>query len=222
MTIATDITSVLGLVRCYYPVGIEAYDEDYRQSEEWRRLRSLVAGVAQDMGDVTDHAAQQPPVPNEVLSLGATVRELRAWPGFVQRLKEQFDDTIVWDTTIPFQDPCYSCHVSLPGCRVGGSGYQAIVCLLSLLAPVYALYACRYRAQRDDDESEIVFPPLPETFTTREQEVAALIEAEFGFVRLPTDVLLALIPDRVPDADHLRIGQARVIDFLFSPHRPGM
>lgn len=222
MTIATDMTSVLGLVRSYYPAGVEAYDERYRQTEEWRRLRSLVAGVARDMGDVTEHAAQQPPVPDDVLSLGATVRELRAWPDFVQRLKERFNDTIIWDTTIPFQDPCYSCHVSLPGCRVGGSNYQAIVCLLSLLAPVYALYACRDRAQLSDDENEIVFPPLPEAFRTREHEVASLIEAEFGFVRLPTDVLLAPIRDRVPDADHLRVGQAQVIDFLFSPHRPGM
>ena len=87
---------------------------------------------------------------------------------------------------------------------------------------MYALYACRDRAQLDDDESEIMCPPLPEAFRTRERKVAALIEAEFGFVRLPTDVLLTPVRDRVPDADHLRVGQAQVIDFLFSPHRPGM
>ncbi len=212
---ATDLDSLMRLVRLYYPPGVEAEDPAYRKTEQNRRLRSLLGGVARDMGDITEYAAGHPPVPDGVHELGATDRELRAWPRFLDRLRREFGAGKLWNKTIPFHAPCYSCQVYLPD--TPEDCYDAVVCLLSLLAPVYTIHGCR---DIDGGESWVRFPPLPHEFQALEQRLAALIESEFGFARLNKDVLLTPIPDRVPYASNLMLGEARLIDCLFDTEHP--
>jgi hypothetical protein len=92
-----------------------------------------------------------------------------------------------------------------------------VVCLLSLLAPVYTIYG-----YRDIPEQEFWtrFPPLPERFQDYEQRLAALIEAEFGFTRLDKECSLTPIPDLVPHAGNLLLGEAKLIDCLLDTERP--
>jgi hypothetical protein len=67
--------------------------------------------------------------------------------------------------------------------------------MLSVLAPVYALYARHWRDDRTERESWTRFPPLPPEFHAHEEKLASLVEPTFGFVRLPTEVLFTPVPD---------------------------
>lgn len=214
---ATDLDSLMQLVRWYYPPGMEADDPRYRKTEQARRLQALLDGVARDMGLVERFAVGLQPVPDEVLELGATARELRQWPVFIGRLKEEFAGCTIWNRTIPHQDPSYVCQIFLSKVSPGSGYYDAVVCLLSLLAPVYAIYGIR---DIDKQEHWLRFPPLPEEYQEHETRLAALIEAEFGFTRLSKEVLLTPIPDLVPPLGTLLLGEAKLIDCLFNIEHP--
>ncbi len=213
--LATDLDSLMQLVRLYYPPGIDAEEEGYQETEQARRLRALLDGTARDMGLVEKFAAGLPPVPDELHELGVTARDLRAWPAFMKRLEQVFPGCLLWNKTIPNHVPCYSCQVYLPD-RPEGC-YDAIVGLLSLLAPVYTIYGCR---DIDGGEYWVRFPPLPERFRALEQRLATLIESEFGFTRLDKEVLLTPVPDLMPYVANFALGEARLIDCLFDTEHP--
>src|SRR5262249_39109454 len=126
---------------------------------------------------------------------------------------------MLWDRTLP-HDPCYICAVALPGVEMGGNRYDAVICLLSLLAPVYALYAQHSLDTGPLLESWHRFPPFPPEYQAHEAKLASLIESTFGFTRLSNEVLSTPLPDLVPSSGTLGLGQARLIDCLFNPHRP--
>lgn len=215
---ATDLDSLMQLVRWYYPSGVEVYDPRYQETEQAKRLRALMDGMAPAMGLVEKYTVGLAPVPHEVMTLGATVQELSTWPAFLQRLKDQFSNCTVSNKTLPSYDPCYACQVYLTEIHPGRSlRYDAVVCLLSLLAPVYAIYGC---CDVMNGESWTRFPPLPEEFQDHERRLAVLIEAEFGFTRLASDVLLTPTPDLVPPFGNLLLGEARLIDCLISTEHP--
>ena len=214
---ATDLDSLMRLVRWYYPPGLAAYAPDYQGSEQATRLRSLLGGVARDVGDVTEYAATHPPVPDEVFALGATARELRAWPVFLERVRQEFPGCLIGNKTISFADPCYACEVGLPGVQIGCGRYDMVVCLLSLLAPVYAIYGYHDCPGQDFWTR---FPPLPEEFQDHERRLAALVEAEFGFTRLSKEILLTPTPDLVPLSGNLLLGEAKLIDCLITTEHP--
>lgn len=134
------------------------------------------------------------------------------------RLSRELPDCWLWDTTVPSHDPCYECRVSLPGFQVGDPLHDCVVCMLSKLAPVYALYASH------SDRSApggywMGFPLFPTEFQSLETKLAALIESTFGFTGLPNDVLFTLVPDLVPRTANYGPGQAQLIDCLFTRHR---
>ncbi len=189
-----DLTAnaLIELVHRYYPSGIDNEDPRYKSSEEAQRLSSLVQ-------------ANTAPTPD--------------WKDFIQQLHEEFHGCMIWDTTIPWHDPCRSCRISLPGFAVGLQQYDAIVCLLSLLAPVYALYASHSQEQASERRHWIAYPPLPSEFHSHEAKLSGLIESTFGANRLPNEVLFIPVPDLVPRTANFGLGQAQLIDCLFTHHR---
>ncbi|WNG50543.1 hypothetical protein F0U60_45270 [Archangium minus] len=187
------VDALVQLVHRYYPAGMEKEDPRYLVSEETQRLQSLLQ-----------------------LNVGRSP----AWNDFVQRLRGQFPDCSVWDTTVPMSDPCYSCRVSLPGFVAGAPIYDSVVCLLSQLAPVYALYASHMqRSNPPELKSWLRFPPFPPEFQSHEVKLAGLIESTFGFTRLSNDVLFTPVPDLVPRTVNFGLGDARLIDCLMTEHR---
>ncbi len=185
--------ALIQLVHRYYPTGILIDEPQYRASEEAQRLGTL---------------------------LQATAADTTAWKDFIQQLRREFPDCSIWDMTVPLLDPCYTCRVSLPGFETGAPRYDSVVCLLSQLAPVYALYAShtekRSPAQR---ESWLRFPPFPPEFQSHEVRLAGLIESTFGFTRLSNDILFTPVPDLVPRTANFELGKAQLIDCLFTPAR---
>ncbi len=189
-----DLTAnaLIELVHRYHPAGIDNEDPRYKSSEEAQRLSSLIQ---------------------------ANAAPAQAWKEFVQRLHEEFPSCMIWDTTIPWHDPCRSCRVSLPGFETGQQRYDAVVCLLSLLVPVYALYASHSEEQGSKRGHWTAYPPLPSEFQSHEVKLSALIETTFGFTRLSNDILFIPVPDLVPRTANFGLGQAQLIDCLFTWHR---
>ena len=184
--------ALIELVHRYYPASIDNEDPRYKSSEEAQRLSSLIQANA------------EPP---------------QTWKEFVQRLHEEFTGCMIWDTTIPWHDPCWSCRVSLPGFEIGRQQYDAIVCLLSLLAPVYALYASHSQEEGSKRNHWTAYPPLPQEYQAHEVKLSALIETTFGFTRLTNEVLFTSVPDLVPRTANFGLGKAQLIDCLFTWHR---
>ncbi len=66
--------ALVQLVHRYYPAGIDNEEPRYKESEEGQRLKALLQ----------THVGGTP-----------------AWNAFVQRLRREFPDCSVWDTTVP-------------------------------------------------------------------------------------------------------------------------
>ncbi|OJH35484.1 hypothetical protein BON30_38810 [Cystobacter ferrugineus] len=186
--------ALLELIHRYYPAALDSADPQYAESEEGQRLTQLV---------------------------NAHVGGTQPWKDFIQRLHRDFSDCSVWDATVPYHDPCYICRVSLPGFVVGSPRYDSVVCLLSQLAPVYALYASHVEDKGPGSKRDhwLGFPPFPSEFQDHERRLAELIESTLGATRLSNDVLFTPVPDRVPRTGHFQLGEAKLIDCLFTPYR---
>jgi hypothetical protein len=189
-----DLTAdaLIQLLHRYYPSGVLVDEPQYKVSEEARRLEVFLRDAR---------------------------RNMQAWDAFVQRLHAEFPGCMLWDRTLP-HDPCYICAVALPGVEMGGNRYDAVICLLSLLAPVYALYIDHFLDTGSRKEAWHRFPPFPPEYQAHEAKLASLIESTFGFTRLSNEVLSTPLPDLVPTSGTLRLGQATLIDCLFTPYRP--
>ncbi|REG36210.1 hypothetical protein ATI61_102587 [Archangium gephyra] len=184
--------ALVQLVHRYHPAGLLNGDPRYDESEEGQRLTALVHA----------HVAPSP-----------------EWKGFIQQLHEQFPNCHLWDTTVPWHDPCYSIRVSLPGFVSGGPRDDCIVALLSQLAPVYAIYASHTDKSLPGADYWLRFPPFPPEFQAHEAKLAGLIESTFGFTRLTNDILLTPVPDLVPRTANHELGRAQLIDCLFTWNR---
>lgn len=165
--------ALMACVRHYYPVGIPAGDPRYEGSAEIQRLRDLL-----------DSSAIGP----------------EAWQSFVQKVEDAFPGCDVSDTLPRLYRPSYRCEVTLPGVESwpDRTREDSVVCMLSVLAPVYALYARHWKDDRTERESWTRFPPLPPEFQAHEVKLASLIEPTFGFARLPTEVLFTPVPNLQP------------------------
>jgi hypothetical protein len=94
-----------------------------------------------------------------------------------------------------------------------------VVCLISLLAPAYALYASHALDTGPFAEAWTRYPPLPLEFHSYDAKLALIIESAFGASRLPNDVLFAPVPNLAPRTGNVALGEARLIDLLFTPDR---
>jgi hypothetical protein len=185
--------ALIQLVHRYYPAGLDNEDPRYKESEEGQRLTEVVR---------------------------AHVKPSQAWKDFIQRLRREFSDGSIWDTTIPRHDPCYSVRVSHPGFVTGDPRCDEVTALLSQIAPVYAIYASHVdKTNPSEPDSWLRFPPFPPEFQSQEGKLAGLIESTFGFTRLPNDVLFTPVPDLAPRTANYGPGQAQLIDLLFTWHR---
>jgi hypothetical protein len=63
---------------------------------------------------------------------------------------------------------------------------------------VYAICAHHRKDDRTERESWTRYPPLPPEFQAHEAKLSALVEAMFGFARLPNEVLFTPVPDLHP------------------------
>ena len=79
--------ALVRLLHCYYPSGLRNGDPRYGESEEAQRLTRLILAVQ--------------PSPT--------------WKGFMQRVVEEFPGCGLWDTTVPYYEPCTSIRVYFPG-----------------------------------------------------------------------------------------------------------
>jgi hypothetical protein len=166
---------LIRVVREYYPQGIELDDPRYKASAEAQRLQRLIEEAHVD---------------------------LSRWADFVAGVRHTFPDCVIWDRTLLWHDPCFRLHVSLPGMVVGGRRFDMVVCLLSLLAPVYAIYASHIDENPAGRVARTCYPPLPAAFQSHEQALAQRIEVAFGFVRLPKETLVVPMPGFRPRTGH--------------------
>jgi hypothetical protein len=186
--------ALVHLVHRFYPADLHNEDPRYKESEEGLRLTEVVR---------------------------ANVKPSQAWKDFILRIRKEFPDCSLWDTTIPWHDPCYGVRVSQPGFVPGDPRCDDVVCLLSQIAPVYALYASHMeeRGPGLPRDAWLRFPPFPPDFQEREARLASLIESTFGFTRLSNEVLFTPVPDLVPRSANYGPGEAQLIDLLFTRHR---
>jgi hypothetical protein len=175
------------LARRYYPASIGMDDPRHDESEEARRRSARLEAAMKDTG---------------------------GWERFLRRVEEAFPGCTVRDaSSLPYESS-HRCNVTLSETRLqNGKEENAVGCMLSLLAPVYAVYATHRREEGLNMESWRRFPPLPPEFQAHEAKLAALVESSFGFSRLPNDVLFTPVPE-------LRIGMlgnrgARLLECLF-------
>jgi hypothetical protein len=184
--------SLVQLLRQYYPAGLWCDDPAYKASAEAQRLTRR---------------------------LDDAQKNTRAWESCVQRIRAEFPGCTLWDATLLWIDPCYRLRVSLPNTTGSGDQRDAIICLVSLLAPAYVIYASHFLDTGPATESWTRYPPLPPEFQPYDAKLAPIIESAFGASRLPNDVLFTPIPDLAPRTGNVALGKARLIDLLFTPDR---
>jgi hypothetical protein len=180
------------LLRQYYPTGLWVDELGYKESEQIQRLQRFLEEARKDT---------------------------RAWKDFVQRVREEFPGSTLWDSTQLFYDPCYRLRVPLLLPKEGEDTRKELVCLVSLLAPVYVIYASHALNTGKGSEAWTRYPPLPPAFQPDEAKLAALIESSFGATRLPNDVLFTSVPEMDPWGGNVGLGKARLIDLLFTEDR---
>jgi hypothetical protein len=192
MTAEFTAGALAQLLHGYYPEGLWPDEPAYKSSVEAQRLTQLLA------------ATREAPQP---------------WKDFVQRVGEEFGDCMRWDMTLLWAEPCYRLRVSLPGVVMGGERHDEVICLLSVLAPVYALYASHFQDTGPLKEAWTRYPPLPTEFQAHEARLAMLLESTLRVTRLPTDVLFTPIPGLAPRTGNVPLGKALLIDLLFTVDR---
>ena len=200
----------------FYPRGIGSEHPRFLRAPESRRLRSVFEACAVSMGERRPEViATLKPGPLDE-DVKAVVDTMQAWPEFVQRLRREFADCWVWNTTFMYE-PGYSCHVSQPGFVPGQPHYDPVVCLVSALAPIYALYASH--SDKDKKDGWTRYSNFPKDYQDREAKLAGLIEEAFQFSRIYEDTLFLPIPDVQPRESTLSMGEAKLIDCLFTSQR---
>lgn len=215
---APDVDTLMARIYRHYPRGIGGEDRRHFRSEETSRLECVLQVCAANMGK------ERPIKPYRRVPIDPEVQDvldaLRAWLPFKKALQREFPDRFLWDRTIPWHNPCYICDVARAGYVQGTRAwYEPVVCMLSALAPVYAL--CVHETEDVDDcfTSRELYSNLPSQYADREARMAALIEETFHFTRLTEDTLLLSIPDVVPQAENVLMGEARLVDCLFTTAR---
>jgi hypothetical protein len=189
-----SVGALVDLAHRYYPANLlSVHDPRHEASEENQRLTALRRAAWENSGP---------------------------WSAFVNRLKEQFPDSTVWDLPYLLHEPCRYCRLTVAGTGLtpGEGEVKEVVCMLSVLAPVYCLFGSHQRSENGRMVwNALHFPPLPPEYQPLETRLAALIEATFGLTRLPNDVLFTPVPSLT--VEHRKPGEAQLIDCLFSTNR---
>jgi hypothetical protein len=180
------------LVHRFYPVNLHEDDPRYEGSEEYQRL--LRARL--DALDKRD-----------------------TWKQFLSRLREELPKCQVEDWTVLQSDSCWRVRVYLSSAVPveGGLEFRSVVGLISLLAPVCAIYTSFH--QRVGDlwrHPTLFYEHVPETRGVAET-VERLLRFILGVVRLPNETLFTPVPD--VQCFNVPLGKAQLIDCLFTDDR---
>lgn len=182
---------LIALVHRVYPSNLEGNDPRYDASVEFQRL---------------------------IAAREAAMADAQVWDSFFRRLRDAVPGCHVENWSTLRYDACRRCRVYLPGTTPASTEVKAVVGLVSILAPVFAIYASHqtYEGQRVSN-THIYFPPLPTEFHEHEATLDGLIRSSFGFERLPNHILFTPVPD-------LQVGnkapeKVQLIDCLFTDNR---
>ncbi|HYO56571.1 hypothetical protein [Archangium sp.] len=183
-----SVSSLVELVHRFYPAGVASYEPEYDASEESRRREALRMVAIQE---------------------GAAWEELR------QGIQETLPDVGLWELPSLLYHPCRTLRAYLPHSPRGADVQEAVVLLVSILAPVHAIYASHqtYAGNRVV-RSRTWFPPLPPRFGPVEARLDALAHSMLGSVRLPNEVLFTPVPDL--HMEHVPSGKAQLLHCLFT------
>lgn len=141
-------------------------------------------------------ATETPPSQRLETRRKAALQDRTRWDQFLQHVRSEMPDCGLWEQPFLLYYPCRGVRVYLPHSPMGSDVHDAIVLLVSVLAPVHALYASHQRHEGEHvEESQTWFPPLPERFVPYAQRLDALTKAHLGTTLLPNDVLFTPVPD---------------------------
>jgi hypothetical protein len=186
---------LIKLVHRYYPANLINGAPGYTESKEFQQLLELRRAAAEQ------HSTR--------------------WEKFIQQLQESLPECVVEDWTVLWaEDNCWRVRVYLPApAGTGGEQqFQAVVLLVSLLAPVYALYSSfhvRTEGARFQPPT-LFYEEVPETKRIAEV-VESLAQRELGAQRLTNEALFTPVPDI--QCGNVTLGEAKLIDCLFTDDR---
>jgi uncharacterized protein YeaO (DUF488 family) len=180
--------NLVGLVHRFYPAGVANDAPERDASEERRRLEAVRK---------------------------AAMQEGAAWEEFRRRVQEQLPDIGQWELPTLLSHPCRTLRAYLPHSPRGSDVQEAVVLLVSILAPVHALYASHqtYVGKRVV-KSKTWFSPLPVRFRPVEARLDELAQSELGSTRLPNEILFTPVPDL--HVEHVPSNRVQLLHCLFT------
>ena len=186
---------LIELVHRYYPANLSNGAPGYTESKEYQRLLEL--------------------------RREALARQSTRWEAFIQQVREALPDCTVEDWTVLWaEDNCWRARVYLPEPKSAGgeNQFQAVVLLVSILAPVYVLYSSfQVRTEGGGfEQPTLSYEQMPETAHVAEV-LSSLVRNEFGVQPLSNEVLFTSVPDI--QCGNTLLGEARLIDSLFTDDR---
>ncbi len=120
----------------------------------------------------------------------------------------------LWDDSNPWLTAGYRYSAVRPGYDAGSDeSPDRVVCVVSILAPVYAIYT---HIDAPDGSMLARYSNFPQRYHGRIEKLQSLVEEMLGFYRLDEDLLLSPVLDVVPGASNLLLGEATMRDCLFS------
>lgn len=195
MNEAELVKRLVETVHSYYPAGLRVSDPGYRTSPEIERLLAR-----REEAQATESAR---------------------WSEFVRACQAALPGHRLWDTTYLRADNCYRLRVYLASTplplKVDHAVRAATVVLLSVLAPVHAIYTALEREVNGKAMESVV---LHEPFdATQEQEavIRRLLTKRIGSTALSWRALATPVPD--VDCFNVILGKATLADCLFTDDR---
>ncbi|MCY1074640.1 hypothetical protein [Archangium lansingense] len=188
-------TRLLEVVHQHYPANLWTSEEGYVESEQYQRLLKARREALENSGQ---------------------------WKRLLSRLREALPECSVEDWSVLFSDDnCWRVRVYLPEVLQHEGGikeHRAVVVLVSILAPVYVCYSSfrRYSGPHLWGTPGLFYEDVPETKPYADK-VEALVRSELDVRPLPHETLFMPVPDI--QCRHTRLGEARLIDCLFTDDR---
>ena len=184
------------LLHHYYPTNLHGDAEGYAESAQYQRMLRLREQALKNPSD---------------------------WRRLIARLREVLPECKVQDWTVLFSDDnCWRVRVDLPEVLKlpgGQDEVRTVVVLVSILAPVYALYSSFQRysgVEKRAWPSETFYEDVPETRSYADK-VEGLVRDVLHVHRLPNETLFTPVPDI--QCGNVSLGDAKLIDCLFTDDR---
>jgi hypothetical protein len=191
MSALLTASQLVELAHQYLPRGLGSSAPEYFESEEYGRLEEV------------REAAQAHSSP--------------FWNHLLEQIEAALPQCRVQDWSVLLSDNCLRARMELPGSAEHGREQRAVVLLVSILAPVYCLYSSfRVAVGGSLRPARTTAEDVPET-KGYVDAVDSVVRREWGFQRLSNETLLTPLPDL--SFRHARLGEARLIDCLFTDDR---